>query len=307
MVFHGYTVISDLGIGYWVKDNGKAEIVSCFTYYCHMGYVTSGGGKIRALNGNNSYGTYGAVSTGYNVDEVTLDGTVYGDQLTYSNESLSGSFESGDIITGSISGATGTVTDFQPTANKVYYKRTSVAPFQNNETISVVAGASAAITSSGVSGQNGFILVLSGLSEEPKPGASIEFTSGDTTTYVIQSVSEYNLGQAIIVLAGEKSVTSGDGTGFKIRYEFSNIRLTGHDFLNVGTGGITTTNYPDKPLQAPSQGNEVIEQFPARVFYVSTDQDGNFRVGEYFRVDQATGRATLNASAFDLLAPKSVK
>jgi hypothetical protein len=40
---------------------------------------------------------------------------------------------------------------------------------------------------------------------------------------------------------------------------------------------------------------------------VSTDQDGNFRVGEYFRIDQATGRATLNASAFDLAGLTSLK
>ena len=43
------------------------------------------------------------------------------------------------------------------------------------------------------------------------------------------------------------------------------------------------------------------------MFYVSTDQDGNFRVGEYFRIDQATGRATLNANAFDLAGLTSLK
>ena len=33
---------------------------------------------------------------------------------------------------------------------------------------------------------------------------------------------------------------------------------------------------------------------------MSTDHEGNFRVGRYFRVNQATGSATLNANAFDL-------
>jgi len=36
------------------------------------------------------------------------------------------------------------------------------------------------------------------------------------------------------------------------------------------------------------------------VFYTSTDQDGNFRVGELFSVEQATGVATLNADAFNI-------
>jgi len=36
------------------------------------------------------------------------------------------------------------------------------------------------------------------------------------------------------------------------------------------------------------------------VFYVTTDQDGNFRVGDYFKVEQATGRSTINAQEFNL-------
>jgi len=62
MVFHTYTQIHDGGVGFWVRRNGRAEIVSCFTYYCDFGYATSGGGFIRALNGNHSYGRFGAVS-----------------------------------------------------------------------------------------------------------------------------------------------------------------------------------------------------------------------------------------------------
>jgi hypothetical protein len=36
------------------------------------------------------------------------------------------------------------------------------------------------------------------------------------------------------------------------------------------------------------------------VFYSSTDQDGNFRVGELFEVEQASGIITINADQFDL-------
>lgn len=310
MVFHGYTIISDLGVGYWVKDTGKAEIVSCFTYYCHIGYAATGGGKIRALNGNNSYGTYGSLSSGYNVDEDTLTGNLYGNTLFYTPASLTGGdFDKGDTITGATSGATGIVNNFQPTADKIYYTLTSVTPFQNNEIVTSSGGASVTLTSNALHGQNEFVLVIDGLAEEPKPGSSIEFVTGDPTSYVIQNVAEFDpiTGFVVLVLAGEKAIESSDNDAIIIRNDYSNIRLTGHDFLNIGTGGVTTTNYPDKPIVAPSQGNEVIELFPARVFYVSTDQDGNFRVGEYFRVDQATGRATLNASAFDLSGLTSLR
>ena len=30
-----------------------------------------------------------------------------------------------------------------------------------------------------------------------------------------------------------------------IRQQYSQIRLTGHDFLDIGTGGVTTNNYPE--------------------------------------------------------------
>jgi hypothetical protein len=70
--------------------------------------------------------------------------------------------------------------------------------------------------------------------------------------------------------------------------------------LDIGTGNTVTTNYPNAPVTMPSQTNEVVEGRPGRVYYVSTDQNGNFRVGDYFRIEQATGKATLDASAFNL-------
>jgi hypothetical protein len=85
-----------------------------------------------------------------------------------------------------------------------------------------------------------------------------------------------------------------------VRSRYSQVRLTGHDFLNIGTGNKNDSNYPGIPLNAPNPLREVVEQGGGRVFYTSTDQDGNFRVGDLFRVEQSTGIATLNADAFNL-------
>jgi hypothetical protein len=81
---------------------------------------------------------------------------------------------------------------------------------------------------------------------------------------------------------------------------YSQVRLTGHDFLNIGTGNFVETNYPGAPTQPVVQLNETVDNNGGRVFYTSTDQDGNFRVGELFVIEQATGRATLNADAFNI-------
>ena len=77
--------------------------------------------------------------------------------------------------------------------------------------------------------------------------------------------------------------------------------------MDIGCGSKSTTNFPGTPTQAPAPGNEVTENFPGRVFYVSTDQDGNFKVGRYFKVNQATGATTLNASSFDLSGLSSLR
>jgi hypothetical protein len=53
-------------------------------------------------------------------------------------------------------------------------------------------------------------------------------------------------------------------------------------------------------LQDPVPASEAVEGGGGRVFFTSTDQDGNFRVGGLFNVEQSTGVATLNADAFNI-------
>jgi hypothetical protein len=305
MIFHGYTVITDNGVGYWIKDGGKAEIVSCFTYYAYFGYATTGGGFIRSLNGNNSYGTYGAVSSGYDATETPLTGALVGRVIPFTY--TGGNINVGDTVTGATSGATAVVLNVQYSANKLYVKSVT-GTFQTNEILRISTNPVGSVKA-GIEDQKGFVLVAKGFGSLPKSGSSISI-AGDTYSYVIQSTTGTwtNVNsEIVIVLAQEKPTGSADGTTVTVRTKYSQTRLTGHDFLSIGTGGITTTNYPNTPTQPASQGNETIETFPGRVFYVSTDQDGNYRVGKYFKIDQATGKATLNASAFDLSGLSSLR
>lgn len=93
-------------------------------------------------------------------------------------------------------------------------------------------------------------------------------------------------------------------TQVTLREEYSQARVTNHDFLDIGTGNFEQTNYPQIYaggnffVAAPQ--NEAVEYNGGRVFFVSTDQDGNFRGGTLFAVDQATGTVTISAEFFDL-------
>ena len=86
----------------------------------------------------------------------------------------------------------------------------------------------------------------------------------------------------------------------RITVGISTLRVTGHDLLSIGTGSYQTSSYPNEIYGAPEfaaqQAKEVVEEGKGRVFYVTTDQDGNFRVGDYFKVDQGTGTVTFSAS-----------
>ena len=129
----------------------------------------------------------------------------------------------------------------------------------------------------------------------------------DNEFFKLTAVTPDATGITILQMADEKTIGASDGQGLKIRYRYSQCRLTAHDFLDVGTGSKTNTNWPFLPLSPNTPANETIESRPGRVYYVSTDQDGNFAVGKFFKVEQSTGKATLDASAFDLSGLSSLR
>ena len=77
-------------------------------------------------------------------------------------------------------------------------------------------------------------------------------------------------------------------------------RVTGHDLLEIGTGSYADTNYPQEIFGAPvnpiNEDTETEERDVGRVFFVTTDQFGNFKVGPFFKVDQGTGTVTFSSS-----------
>jgi hypothetical protein len=481
IVANDFTQILDDGIGVWINGKGKAELVSVFTYYCYIGYLCTNGGTIRGVNGNNSYGEFGAVSEEGDPTETPRTGTVNnrnneaiigevlaggseiiilsikngGEAYTSAAVTISGNgagaivapvFADGAISrvdltgrgnghkfalnnaqTGTIESITLGVTDITPTNAyngmritivdgtgagqtaiiSAYNGGTKLATVVKENGLSgwdhlisgrdiqtvldetsryrieprvqlvggttpstparlravveageligieildggagynpsnppaitltdpnaVVLGtatvfirdgaitrfnytnrgisyttASASIVGDGYADilQVGGFLFVDGLSAVPRGGSNIVL-AGQATTFRIVAITEVtgvapNISGRIRISPFITTPPAHSAT-VTITEKYSNVRLTGHDFLNIGTGGIATTNYPGLPIQDADPADEVREFAGGRVFYTSTDQDGNFRVGELFKVEQATGIATLNADAFNL-------
>ena len=472
MVFDSYTQVLDGGVGFYVTNAAATEIVSSFTYYAHISYTCTRGGRIRGVTGNSSYGKYGAIARGYDTTETTIDGNVKGLRLELdkqNNYPLSGNLQIGENLVGQTSGAVGELRNDQSGSAFLYYYPVKGTFTQGEDIVSSSSNVTATLVNNtdAVTGQKGYTLVVEGLSSGPDSGGSVELvdngSNNDAGSYVISNSSYtapdgrgnltvnargglgttaaahsgtdqldlfqentnassttlaaaiaagdgpqfvvsvgsttgmvatgfividnemfkidsfggptsltvtraqegtvaagHSNGSAVTIFdppsrnqdvliediddavtvvrvkaanaafgvndwikvgsefmkitvvapdttgitslsfADEKVIDAGDGQNFKIRYRYSQVRLTAHDFLDVGTGSKANTNWPGLPLSPNVPSQETSEDRPGRVYYVSTDQDGNFSVGKYFRVEQATGKATLDASAFDL-------
>ena len=120
-----------------------------------------------------------------------------------------------------------------------------------------------------------------------------EITTGSATSIGISKPINPNIQTTL-------RVGYAQNTPAQITQNISTCRATGHDFAFIGTGGYVTSNYPTaiygNPALLPVQSQQVKEETIGRVFYVSTDENGIFNVGRFFRVDQGTGTVTFSAS-----------
>ena len=154
--------------------------------------------------------------------------------------------------------------------------------------------------------QSGKFIQVENLSDLPRAGSNIEFGHLPGTFFKLVAVNQQLGTQApytgLLQISPDLKVSESPehGQSLEMRIRYSQVRLTGHDFLDIGTGNFTNTNYPGIPLNDPDGTKETVESNGGRVFFTSTDQDGNFRVGDLFSVEQATGIATLNADAFNI-------
>ena len=311
MLFHTYTAVHSDGLGIFLKNNANAEMISTFSYFCQVGFACIGGSKIRSLNSSNAYGEYGVYSAGFDSGETPNQGAVRGIMLTYVGV-LSQSFTDGEQITGGNSGATAYVVNVQSEPKRMYVVQKS-GTFQANETVTGGnSGATAIMAAASVeTNQSGRILVTQ-FSTSADAGDSLQFATTDGNAYQIQSVSSVTANSVayhVLVFSTSRATPVASGVTVNVRKEFSLIRLTGHDFLQVGTGGTDTTNWPNNPTQNPNQDYQVTTNTtdPGRVYYTATDDLGNFYVGDQFKVDQATGNVTLDASAFNLSGLESLR
>jgi hypothetical protein len=162
--------------------------------------------------------------------------------------------------------------------------------------------------------QTGLGIIINGLSVLPVSGDNLAISGNDTiykvtsATLLDGSITPNIIAEVFVSPEITVGLAPNHAAQVSIRTKYSQVRLTGHDFLNIGYGNFEESNYPLLPTSTIlSQQNEAIDANYGRVFYSSTDQDGNFRVGKLFAVEQATGIITLSASQFGLSGLNELK
>ena len=142
--------------------------------------------------------------------------------------------------------------------------------------------------------QTGPSFLLKGLSQRPNVNDAISFDGG-TTLYTIYGSTPLVGGASTVLLPVELTAPIADSTPVQF-FQRSQITSSSHTFEYVGTGDDLTKALPNTGAQ-PIQANEVVQVSGGEVIYTSTDQKGDFRVGDQLTINSVLG--TIQGEAFD--------
>jgi hypothetical protein len=151
--------------------------------------------------------------------------------------------------------------------------------------------------------QIGSSIVIDELSQRPNYGDAVKFAT-DPEYYTIIASTELDSGSSTITIEEtiETAIPNNTAVTFHQR---SLISASSHTFEYVGTGNDISTALPELG-GIPIQTNEVVELNSGRVYYTSTDQAGDFRIGGELTINRDTGTITGNTfdrSLFAVLTP----
>jgi hypothetical protein len=152
-------------------------------------------------------------------------------------------------------------------------------------------------------GQRRDTLVVDGLSVRPNVAESITIGS-NPQLYTIKDVTELENSEVTLTLL-ENLVEEPDDNATVNFYQRSLITTSSHTFEFVGSGTDPITAAPQFGGR-PDQTLEVVEEDGGKVNFTSTDQWGDFRIGNDLMINNAKGTIegqTFDRSLFAVLTP----
>jgi hypothetical protein len=144
---------------------------------------------------------------------------------------------------------------------------------------------------------------ITGLSHTPYINNVVTFDDG-ANYYTVSGVTPISAGSSTITLTEPLKTTVSSGATAKF-YQPSRITASGHTFEYCGTGIDPATALPQLG-GIPIEAHEVVEENGGRVYYTSTDQKGNFKIGGDLTIDRGLGTITgitFDKSLFAVMTP----
>lgn len=134
--------------------------------------------------------------------------------------------------------------------------------------------------------------VLNTLTDGQPHVNTVMLIDGDPVYYTIDTIlpNQPSAGKSTVVIQQIYNGTPAPGTNIEF-FTRSSIIASAHTFEYVGAGTNPATALPQYG-GIPIEANEVIATNGAVITFTSTDQKGNFKVGDGFTINQATGTIT---------------
>jgi hypothetical protein len=300
MVLDAYTQFNQGGTGIHIDNEGYAQLVSIFTICTQDGILCTNGGTCSVTNSNSSFGTFGLRAQG--VSPIKFSGRVKG--LTPEGRSIVVEDLGANLpaINGVLTLSQGITIDRRRITNDIATIRT----VQNHG-----IGAGQAIKITGIDSTfNGTHDVISSTTNTitfALQGANtLDIPSNGRLSiyYTIDAREEINPGEFRIEVLERIRNPIPNGTNVDF-YARSFIASSGHTFEYVGSGNNLFTAIPEAG-GTPVQENEIISSKGGQVFFTSTDQKGDFRIGDTLLINRANGTITgrtFDRSLFAVLTP----
>ena len=124
------------------------------------------------------------------------------------------------------------------------------------------------------------------------------------TYYIVESATPLVAGITTVTVTENVPYAVGVGTTVPF-YKQSRVLASGHSFEYIGSGVTIGSALPQNG-GVPIQENEAVDSAGGLVVYTSTDQAGNFRIGDGVQINQQTGTISgrfYSKSLFSTMTP----
>ena len=327
MVCDSFTQYNENGIGVSITNDAYAQLVSIFTINCDIAIYVDTGGQCDLTNSNSSFGNFGLYAVGLGATQYygeVLNNVIPGDNsdiivgtgVTDNNNDFRRPFDgqalyfkidlgnypdavgSGRItapmnelesITVVNGGTPGQFSQVNP-PNVVIRDSDGTVPPKGPQ--GIIAEASATVN------ENGQIteidVINSGRNYLPTQNIVVDIEGNTSLATANMSPIYFTVAQATENTTGITTITFNEFVPYELfandpftLQRISRILTSSHSFEYVGSGTSINTSLPFQGA-LPIKENEVVALDGAQIPFTSTDQRGNFDIGEGIQIDQTT-------------------